>query len=114
MIPPDSRGDDAIMQNLLALADLLGSGEPAGLAGQLEADFAWSQEDHVAELAGLAVPALAVANEHDPLFPPALVRQAVAAMPDAELVVVPGANHVSLEPNALLDEALMKFLSRVS
>jgi pimeloyl-ACP methyl ester carboxylesterase len=114
MIPPDSRGDDDVMTAILAFADLLGSGDPDGLHGQIEADYAWAQEDHVAELTDLAVPALAVAHQHDPLFPPALVAKAVAAMPDAELVVVPGANHVFMERTDAVDEALTKFLARTS
>ena len=113
MIPPDSRGDDEIMGSLLPLADLLGSGDPQGLLGQLEADYAWALEDHLSELAGLSVPALAIAHQHDPLFPPSLVSAAVAAMPDGELVVVPNVNHVHIERTDIVDQALEQFLRRV-
>ena len=113
MIAPDERGDDETMGAVLGFADLLGAGDPAGLLGQLEANYAWAQEDHIAELATLAVPALAIAHEHDPLFPPALVGRAVDAMPDAELVVVPGVNHIVTEGNPAFDDALARFLARV-
>jgi pimeloyl-ACP methyl ester carboxylesterase len=58
------------------------------------------------------MPALAIAGEYDWIFPPALVRQAVAQMPDGEFVEIAGATHVSLDKGDEINAAILDFLAR--
>jgi pimeloyl-ACP methyl ester carboxylesterase len=111
MMAPDSRGDNDTFDALMSMADILGTPDMVGFEGQLEADLAWAKEDHVTELAGLAVPALVFACQHDPNFPPGLGREAAAAMPNGTFVEVEGANHVPIEQFGFITEQILKFLS---
>jgi pimeloyl-ACP methyl ester carboxylesterase len=43
----------------------------------------------------MAVPALVIVGSEDALTPPALSEGMVAALPDAELVVIDGAGHLT-------------------
>ena len=65
------------------------------------------------DLSRLAVPALVVVGEHDsPSREPC--RQLAELLPDAELVVVPGAGHVvNLARPDAFNEALLGFLRRL-
>jgi pimeloyl-ACP methyl ester carboxylesterase len=110
MMAPDRRGDNATFDALMAMADVLGTPDPVGFAGQLEADLAWAYEDHVAELSGLTMPALVFASEHDPMFPPALAKEAVAAMPNGRFAEIVGANHVPIEQFEFVNEEILKFV----
>ncbi|HUK14418.1 MAG TPA: alpha/beta fold hydrolase [Thermoanaerobaculaceae bacterium] len=67
--------------------------------------------DSTALLAGLAVPALVIAGEEDAITPPASARALAAAIPKAELVLIPQAGHTpSVERPIPTAEALMAFL----
>jgi pimeloyl-ACP methyl ester carboxylesterase len=112
MTPSPQWGDDATFDAVGAMASTLVFEDPQGELGQNEADVEWSRADHVAELAGLRVPALAIAGEYDWIFPPALVRQAVDRMPDGELVVIPGATHVAIDKIGEVNTAIVDFLAR--
>src|SRR5690349_17406861 len=67
---------------------------PNGPAGHTLAAVDWAKADHLTELAGLAVPALVIASEFDPLFPPPLARQAAQTIRDCEYLEIPDAPHV--------------------
>ncbi|RIL01587.1 MAG: alpha/beta hydrolase [Proteobacteria bacterium] len=65
-------------------------------------------------LAPLRLPVLLVVGERDPVSV-AVTRRLAAALPDAALVVVPGAGHaVNLEARDATSDALRAFLERVS
>ncbi len=72
--------------------------------------------DEEAALAVLAaVPVTILVGDSDRLTPPAHSRRMAALLPDAELVVVPGAGHsVNLTRPAVVDDALLRLLERSS
>lgn len=83
-------------------------------------DAAWWQRamaarpDSFDTLRGLAVPALVIVGEEDTLSPPSDARAMVDALPNARLVVLPGAGHVSaLETPAPFAAALAAFVEEL-
>jgi len=110
--PSTAWGNDEAFEAVRSMASLFVAGDPRGELGQYEADLGWSREDHLTELAGLRVPALAIACEYDFIFPPKLVRKAVEQMPDGEFVEIPGATHVAMDKGAELNAAISDFLQR--
>jgi 3-oxoadipate enol-lactonase len=59
------------------------------------------------------VPVLVMVGEHDVIAPPAHARNMAAALPDAQLVEIPGVGHVSnIEAPALFNATLAAFLAR--
>jgi pimeloyl-ACP methyl ester carboxylesterase len=61
----------------------------------------------------ITVPAMVVVGADDQITPPDLAREMADAMPDAELVVVPGAGHLSpLENPDAVTAALVRWLTR--
>ena len=61
------------------------------------------------------MPLLAVAFEHDLLFPPSSTRQLTHAVAGAELAVVPGAGHGGTFTHAAtVGEVLVKFFASVA
>lgn len=73
------------------LYQLLGGfGEPpvARIAPRL-----FSTQRPAEALARLRVPVLFIVGDRDPLFPPRLVREAAAQLPDARVVEIPGCGH---------------------
>lgn len=78
---------------------------------------AWAQRamaarpDSVETLRAVDVPALVVVGEHDALTPPAEAQAMVDALPDARLVVVPDAGHLSaVEAPDAFDAAVREWL----
>ena len=69
----------------------IASGAPSW--GWLAAALASTRRLPPARLARIAIPALLVASERDPVIEVAAVRRAAAALPAAELVVLPGTGH---------------------
>ncbi|MFS4091708.1 alpha/beta fold hydrolase [Streptomyces sp. AF1A] len=62
----------------------------------------WAGEDFHAEVAGSAVPALAVAGELDPALSPAVLRETwMSWYPRAHLVSLPGAGHYAMDETPL-------------
>lgn len=62
-------------------------------------------------LAGITVPTLVIAGEHDPIATPAHATAMAAAIPGARLHIIPGAGHVSnIEAPAAFNAALGRFL----
>ena len=59
------------------------------------------------------VPVLVLTGDHDRLVPPALSDEIAAAIPGAELIVVPGAGHVVImERPELVNDAITSLLAR--
>ncbi len=71
--------------------------------------------DMTASMGQVASPTLLVVGEHDQITPPACLERAEAIMPNAKLLIVPGAGHlVPLEAPAIFNRAVMDFLAGAS
>lgn len=69
--------------------------------------------DQRAALAGIAVPVLALAGEHDANAAPAVMERMAARIPGAEYRCLPGVGHLAcMERPARFNEALLDFLAR--
>jgi 3-oxoadipate enol-lactonase/4-carboxymuconolactone decarboxylase len=68
------------------------------------------------DLARIAVPTLVVAGENDQATPPEQSRAMAAAIPHAQLVVIPGAPHLASveQPEAIAEQILRWVLSPTS
>jgi len=80
----------------------------------IEADLAALRDrpDSNAFLAQIAVPTLVVVGERDALTPPADSEAMASAIPDARLVVIPGAGHLApMERPKAVAEALGEFFA---
>ncbi|WNB84944.1 alpha/beta hydrolase [Cellulomonas sp. ATA003] len=82
---------------------------------------AWAQRamaarpDRTAVLVGFTGPAVVVVGEQDEVTPVPTARHMAAALGDAEVVVVPGAGHMtSIEAPAAVAAALSRLLARVT
>ncbi|MDQ7844571.1 MAG: alpha/beta fold hydrolase [Armatimonadota bacterium] len=74
-----------------------------------------ARPDSTPLLGGIRVPALIVVGEDDRATPVESSRAMAAAIPDAELIIIPGAGHVSnLEQPDAFNRALLRFLKRLS
>jgi 3-oxoadipate enol-lactonase len=92
-------------------ADMLRLGL-TGLMGQLGAQLA---HDLCADAPRIAAPALLLAGERDPLTRAGAHRALHAALHGAQLLVVPGAGHVTfLRHLAALQDALPRFLDQLA
>lgn len=114
-LTPSERRDDTAISFVL---DLLGGtflDPPSwdGLLGQMAANAAWAHEDHLAELAGMQVPALLVGHEFDHSFSVSGREAAAEAIPDSELLILPGLPHMPLDPAPILanQPRLLEFLA---
>jgi pimeloyl-ACP methyl ester carboxylesterase len=112
-IPPTQWGNNTAVDEALKIIPTFLPKGPVGLLGQYHANLLWSKKDHVEELIGLKMPALAIANEYDMVFPPALVKEAASRMPKGEYLEILGAAHVSFNPKhqKQRDSAILQFLS---
>lgn len=113
LAPPVWHDRDAVEAGL-AMAAMFLPPAPEGLLGQYAANEAWAAAgDHLDELAGLDIPVLAIAAEFCNAFPPANVQEAVARMPQARYVELPGAPHVALDPgsNEIIAREIVAFLA---
>jgi pimeloyl-ACP methyl ester carboxylesterase len=69
----------------------------------------------VRELGGVRCPALVIVGEEDASLPPPKSREIADALPNASLVVIPGAGHLSaLEKPEEVTDAMLKFLDEVT
>ena len=85
--------------------------DPEAVARALEALA--GRADRRGDLAGIAAPALVIVGSEDALTPPPFAETLAAGLPDAELVVIPGAGHLTaLERPAEFAAAVRSFLSR--
>jgi 3-oxoadipate enol-lactonase len=74
-----------------------------------------ARSDNRPLLPEIDVPVLAVCGAEDALTPPADMEAMTAAMPDARMVIIPRAGHLSpLEQPAAVNAALMCFLAQTS
>jgi pimeloyl-ACP methyl ester carboxylesterase len=73
-----------------------------------------ARPDRTAELARITVPALVLVGADDAIAPPEEARKMAAALPDAELVIIPDAGHLApLENPRPCNEAILGFLGRL-
>jgi pimeloyl-ACP methyl ester carboxylesterase len=100
LTPSERRDDAAISFVLEALGESLDVDDWTGLRGQMEANVAWAEGDHLEELARMSVPSLLIAHEQDPSFSVDGRREAVDRIPDGSLVVMQGVSHMTLDPAA--------------
>lgn len=85
---------------------------PAGYLAQLVGASAWSGWER---LGTLTVPTLVVHGELDRLVPPGNGRKVAAAIPGAELVLVPGANHLLMtDQPGQVEQVVTGWLARQS
>jgi pimeloyl-ACP methyl ester carboxylesterase len=114
MLTPEQRADPTMVDVALAMsAALTETFGPGGQHGQYAADATWANEDHVTELAGMQVPVLVLANEHDPIFPTRGLQEVAKTLPDGTYVEVPGVSHVAMDPaaNDIVLTAIRDFLA---
>jgi pimeloyl-ACP methyl ester carboxylesterase len=114
MLTPDQRADASMVELALSMsAAFTKTFTPGGQYGQYSANAEWAREDHVAELGGLAVPALVIANELDPIFSTRNLRAVAETAPDCTYLEVPGVSHVAMDPatNDIVLAALREFLT---
>lgn len=85
---------------------------PDGLAAALRGMAA--RQDRTADLAGIAVPTLVVTGDADTLIPPSESALIAAAVPNARLVTIPGAAHLSnVERPEAFNAAVASFLGTI-
>ncbi len=90
---------------------LMAANPPAGFIGALEAMK--HRADATEELAGIAVPTLVLVGDDDALSPPEVAKAMQERIPGSELVVLPGAGHLSsLEAADEFNAAVADFLTR--
>jgi pimeloyl-ACP methyl ester carboxylesterase len=64
-----------------------------------------------AALERLTIPTLFIVGEHDPIFPPATIREAAGVLPNAAVVELPNAGHSPyFETPAAWNDAVLEFL----
>lgn len=80
-------------------------------AGKRRQLMARAQHDCFDRLAQIAAPTLVIAGEHDGQAPVELARNLAAGIPDARMVVVPGAHHTLLGGGPDAYQAMLEFLS---
>lgn len=105
----DDAGDPALVQRVQAMLEET----PLTVTAAFYATFL--THDELASLAALReVPVTVLCGTHDRLTPLAHSRRIAAELPDAELVVVPGAGHsVNISRHEAVDAALLGLLDRV-
>ena len=106
--PAARRNPDIVEPVLSMMLHTPPAGAAAALRGRAE------RPDYRALLPGLQVPALVVAGDHDGYADEAVVAELTAALPDPDVVRLPGSGHLpNLEAPADFDEAVRRFASRV-
>jgi pimeloyl-ACP methyl ester carboxylesterase len=72
------------------------------------------EHEHAALAAMRDIPVTLLVGDSDRLTPVSHSRRMAEALPDAELIVVPGAGHsVNITRRQVVDEALLRLLERV-
>jgi pimeloyl-ACP methyl ester carboxylesterase len=93
------------------IRDMMRAADPAGACDALVAMA--SRLDLTDALPKITVPTLIVVGSEDVLTPPDAARSMSRAIPDAELVEIPGAGHISpLSHHTLVNDAIHRFLGR--
>lgn len=113
LIRDPARRTDALVDEILTTAHAA----PAVAFGQWQRDQVLPtrfRDDYTDRLGSITCPALVVHGEHDPGVLVAHARRAAAALPDAELLVVPDAGHwVQRDRPDIVVPAMRKLLDRV-
>ncbi|CAN5825302.1 alpha/beta hydrolase [soil metagenome] len=76
--------------------------DPSQLAAELEA---WTREDASEFVPLITCPTLVIGVGNDRMFPPELIREWTAQLPDAQVVIIDGKGH-SFPPEAITDHVL--------
>jgi pimeloyl-ACP methyl ester carboxylesterase len=85
---------------------------PRGVAGALRGMA--QRPDRTAMLASITVPVLVLVGAHDAITPVEESRTMAAALPNAQLVVIPGAGHLApLENSEAANAAMLGFLGKL-
>jgi pimeloyl-ACP methyl ester carboxylesterase len=85
------------------------TGAAAALRGRAE------RPDYVQLLAGLRPPALVIAGDRDAYSTKEITEQLVAALPDPEVLILPGIGHMpNLEAPRAFDDAVRRFARRAA
>lgn len=91
------------------LKDMMMETSVEGIVGALEAMR--DRADSTPDLPGLDIPALVIHGADDQLIPVTEAEAMAAALPEAKLVVIPGAGHLpNLEQPEAFDDAVREFL----
>ncbi|WP_346109945.1 alpha/beta fold hydrolase [Nonomuraea maheshkhaliensis] len=109
MLSPVTLNDDAAASGWLEIFELTtGAGRES--AGQLGVD---TVGDRRAALRGVTVPCRAIAFADDLICPPHLVAEVADAIPDCDLVELPGCGHLgNLERPDAVNAAIIEFLDK--
>jgi len=95
-----------------ALEEMMYSTPPGTMVAALQGMAA--RPDARPQLATIRVPVLVLGGELDEITPPAVLAELAAAIPGAQLRLLPGCGHVSnLEASPAFNEALHSFLQRL-
>lgn len=97
---------------LAQLASWIAGANPQGLAGALH--MMADRPDAMKDLAGITVPTLVIVGEDDQLTPPAESEAMVNALPNAKIVRIPGAGHISaLEAPAAFNSSVAHYMAQI-
>lgn len=92
-----------------AIWEMISSTPPETIAAALRGMA--QRADHRPNLASLNVPALVISGQEDALVPPAVMKEMADSMPDARLIEVPDAGHLTpMERSILFNGALRVFM----
>jgi 3-oxoadipate enol-lactonase len=107
---PAGRRDPELVEPVLSM---MLHASPAGAAAAVRGRA--ERPDYRALLPALEVPAMVIAGDHDAFADEAVVAELVAALPDPEIVRLPGIGHLpNLEAPAAFDAAVRRFASRAA
>ena len=104
--------DDATVELLAEMLEAGPSWTNPGRLGQWSADLAWGNDEaRIERWPQLQQRCLAIAFEHDLVWPPSRAREAAQAMPNARVEVIAGAAHGGVFTHAeLVCAAIIEFL----
>lgn len=106
MLSPTTLDDDVVVRQWLDIFELSGSGIPSG--GQVWADLAG---DRRRALRSVTAPCRVVSFADDLVTPPHLAAEVAEAIPDCDLVEIPGCGHLGyLERPDAVNAAILEFL----
>jgi pimeloyl-ACP methyl ester carboxylesterase len=110
MLSPRTLNDDTAVASWLEIFELAGGADPVA-AGQAWID---TDRDRRAALRGVVAPCRVVAFADDVITPPHLCAEVADAIPDCDLVEIPGCGHLGhLERPEPVNEAIVEFFAKV-
>jgi 3-oxoadipate enol-lactonase len=99
-------------QRVEAMLAVMERTSPVGIAGALRGMA--TRTDRRGDLKRITVPTLVLVGEDDVVSPPAEARELTAAIPDAQMEVIPAAGHLAPYENpAAANLAILRFLSHL-